>query len=85
VFNFLKRLLATNWIHKRDNAEEVGDIMICTIEGIILIWILYVLCSKFVTNLYQESLCLLLASVLAGAKVVEHNKHKLITIRTQFG
>ena len=30
-------------------------------------WVLYVSCSKFVTNLSQESLCLLLSSLLASA------------------
>ena len=30
-------------------------------------WVLYVLCSKFVTNLSQERLCLLLTSLLASA------------------
>jgi len=32
-------LLSTVWIHKRDNSEEIGEIMICTIEGMILIWL----------------------------------------------
>jgi hypothetical protein len=36
--SFLKRLLARIWFHKRENAEEVGD-MICAIEGIMLIWL----------------------------------------------
>jgi len=29
-------------IHKRDNAEEVGEIMISTFEGIILIWLILI-------------------------------------------
>jgi len=43
------------------------SLLICFKVLYTLGWVLYVSCSKFVTNLSQESLCLLLTSRLASA------------------
>ena len=48
-------------------AVSFTSLLICFQILYTLGWVLYVLCSKLVTDLSQESLCLLLTSLLASA------------------
>ena len=48
-------------------AVSFTSLLICFKILYTLGWVLYVSCSKFVTNLSQESLCPLLTSLLASA------------------